>query len=80
MTWRSDYPVGITAQATRSGSNPLGQQPTRGLIPLTVVEIRRLFNLLTPTRQDTAHHLHWSWWRRRHQARARWYHYRARLT
>jgi hypothetical protein len=51
-----------------------------GLIPLTVVEIKRLFNLLTRTNQNLAHHLHWSRWRRRHQARARWYHYRARLT
>jgi len=26
------------------------------------------------------HYLHWSHWRRRHQARARWYHHRARPT
>jgi SRSO17 transposase len=51
-----------------------------GLIPLTVVEIKRLFNLLTRAWQDSTHYLHWSWWRRRHQARARWYHHRARLT
>src|SRR5215467_7897969 len=25
------------------------------------------------------HYLHWSWWRRRHQARACWFRYRARL-
>jgi len=29
--------------------------------------------------QTTRHYLHWSWWRRRHQARARWFHQRARL-
>jgi SRSO17 transposase len=51
-----------------------------GLIPLTVVEIKRLYNLATRIWRDTSHHLHWSWWRRRHQARARWYHHRARLT
>lgn len=51
-----------------------------GLIPFTVVEVKRLFNLLTRAWKDTSHHLHWSWWRRRHQARARWYHHRARLT
>ena len=50
-----------------------------GLIPLTVAEVKRLFNLLTRTLRSTAHHLHWNWWRRRHQARARWYHHRARL-
>lgn len=50
-----------------------------GLIPLTVAEIRRLLSLLTRTEQPQAHHLHWAWWRRRHQARARWYHHRTRL-
>jgi SRSO17 transposase len=51
-----------------------------GLIPLTVTEIKRLFNLATRAWQSIRHHLHWSGWRRRHQARARWYHHRARLT
>ena len=54
--------------------------PDPGLIPLTVVEVKRLYNLLTRAWQDIEHHLHWSWWRRRHQARARWYHHRARLA
>jgi SRSO17 transposase len=51
-----------------------------GLIPLTVVELKRLFNLATRVWHTTSHYLHWSCWRRRHQARARWYHHRARLT
>jgi SRSO17 transposase len=51
-----------------------------GPIPLTVVEVKKLFNLATRTWHPTSHHLHWSQWRRRHQARARWYHHRARLT
>lgn len=57
------------------------QQPPDdpGLIPLTVAEIKRLFNLLTRRVQDAAHHLHWTWWRRRHQARAKWFHHRTRL-
>jgi SRSO17 transposase len=54
--------------------------PDIGLIPFTVAEIKRLFNLLTRTWRPTEHHLHWSAWRRRHQARARWYHHRARIT
>ena len=49
-------------------------------IPLTVVEIKKLFNLATRIWRSTRHYLHWSSWRRRHQARARWYHHRARLT
>ena len=51
-----------------------------GLIPLTVVEIKKLFNLATRVWQSASHYLSWSCWRRRHQARARWYHHRARLT
>jgi len=26
--------------------------------------------------RSTEPHLHWTWWRRRHQARARWLHHR----
>ncbi|MBC6463263.1 hypothetical protein HKK72_36325 [Actinomadura sp. HBU206391] len=37
-------------------------------------------NLLTHTWHDLEHHLRWHIWRRRHQARARWFHQRARLT
>jgi SRSO17 transposase len=50
-----------------------------GLIPLTVAEIKRVFNLITRTWQTVRHYLYWSWRRRRHQARARWFHQRARL-
>jgi SRSO17 transposase len=61
-------------------ASPHDQPPAGpGLIPLTVAEVRRLFCLLTRVFQDARHHLRWSWWRRRHQARARWYHQRARL-
>lgn len=50
-----------------------------GLIALTVAEIKRLFILATRRLQSEAHHLHWIWWRRRHEARARWFHHRTRL-
>ena len=50
-----------------------------GLIALTVAEIKRIFNLITRTCQPIRRYLRWSWWRRRHQARARWFHQRARL-
>ncbi|MBQ1022742.1 IS701 family transposase [Micromonospora sp. D93] len=51
------------------------------LINLTINEVRRLINslVLTPIR-DLAHHLRWSEWRRRHQARARRSHYTRRLN
>jgi SRSO17 transposase len=56
--------------------------PTRQtMIPLTVNEIRRLINtlIIEPVR-DLIHRLHWSGWRRRHQARARRAHHARRLN
>lgn len=50
-----------------------------GLIAVTVAEVKRLFTLATRRLHTQAHHLHWIWWRRRHQARARWFHHRTRL-
>jgi len=78
----------VTTALARSRTNMLARPPTSpdelppadpGLIPLTVAEIKRVFNLITRTWQTVRHYLHWSWWRRRHQARARWFHHRARL-
>lgn len=51
------------------------------LIPLTVNEIRRLINVfLGQPAPSTTYRLHWSGWRRRHQARARRAHYTRRLN
>ncbi|MFF5072761.1 IS701 family transposase [Micromonospora olivasterospora] len=52
-----------------------------GLIKMTVNEVRRLINILIvrPT-NGLAHRLHWSGWRRQHQARARRSHYTRRLN
>ena len=47
------------------------------MIPLTVPEITRL---LTTRAAGPGHAEHWSNWRRRHQARSRWYHQRTRLA
>jgi SRSO17 transposase len=65
------------ARPPTSPDDPPPEDP--GLIPLTVAEIKRVFNLITRTWQTIRHYLHWSWWRRRHQARARWFHHRAHL-
>ena len=60
-----------------------------GTIALTVPEVPRLFHVFTTltrnlpphsVRARIARHLNWSDWRRRHQARARWHHYRTRLA
>jgi hypothetical protein len=78
----------ITAASARASTSTLARPPASpdaqppedpGLIPLTVAEVRRLHALPTGALQTIRHHLHWSWWRRRHQARARWFHQRTRL-
>ena len=54
--------------------------PEPGAIPLTVPEIKRLLGALLQRRCPPGHAWHWMTWRRRHQARARWYHQRTRLA
>ena len=49
------------------------------LLPLTVPEVRRLLFALVWHAPPSAHHiLHWSGWRRRHQARAKQAHIQRR--
>ena len=51
------------------------------LIPLTVPEVRRLLvALVWLTPPPVTHTMHWSFWRRRHQARARRSHYKRRMA
>jgi SRSO17 transposase len=55
--------------------------PPTGLISLTCNEIQHLFAaLVIKPVADAAHRLRWSFWRRRHQARARTCHYRRQAT
>jgi len=60
-----------------------GQQPPDdpGMVRVSVPEARRLLRLTTTPMTRAARELGhaWSRWRRRHQARARWHHYQARL-
>jgi hypothetical protein len=79
----------ITAAQTRTSTTATASPPTSprdtppadpGLIPLTVAETKCLVNLLTRNWHGLEHHLRWHTWRRRHQARARWFHQRTRLT
>ncbi len=50
-----------------------------GMVPLTIPEIKRLLAFLTTRPLPPGHVIHWDAWTRRHQARARWFHQRARL-
>ena len=50
------------------------------LIPMTVPEVRRLLTRLVWTESQPPDFIvQWSWWRRRHQATARRFHYKRRL-
>jgi hypothetical protein len=68
----------LTMIAARERPRRAGQI-NHTLIPMTFNEIRRLFaRLITATVHTIDHWLHWSVWRRRHQARAKTSHYRRR--
>ena len=76
----------VTAALLRDRTDTQAPPPVRpdqpppadpGMIPLTIPEIARL--LAHPARPP-GHAEHWSNWRRRHQARSRWYHQRTRLA
>jgi hypothetical protein len=49
------------------------------MIPLTIAEIARLFNVIGQATEVIHHALHWSRFRREHQAEARRHHFRRRL-
>ena len=51
-----------------------------GLVPLSVREVRRLLAAALAHPKPPGHAARWLQWRRRHQARSRWFHKRARLA
>lgn len=51
-----------------------------GMIPLTVPEVKRLLAGALQHPKPPGHATHWRNWRRRHQARSRWFHQRTRLN
>ena len=73
--WRAERRLHLDVEPSL---NHLSAEP--GMIPLTILEISRLLaaRLLQP--HPPGHATHWLNWRRRHQARSRWYHQRARLA
>jgi len=77
----------VTAALLKDRTGTQGPPPTRpdqpsppepGVIPLTIPEIKRLLAALTTRPWPPAHIIHWDAWTRRHQARSRWFHKRAR--
>jgi SRSO17 transposase len=65
------------APPARPGDDPPADP---GLIPLSVREIRRLLAAELTRPKPPGHAARWLQWRRRHQARSRWFHQRARLA
>jgi hypothetical protein len=72
--WRDTGKLPATAADRPPGDDP-------GLVKVSVPEARRLARLATTPISRAARDLGYAWsrWRRRHQARARWHHYHARL-
>ena len=68
----------MTATQPAPASNDPAHAGQPALIPLTRNEIRRLFTTAIGVLRSLEHRLHWSQWRRRHQALARDCHYRRR--
>jgi len=79
------YLTVLRAQVATEAAAKGGRRGTRrggaalALLPLTVPEVRRLlWQLVGANPVNPAVVLHWSHWRRRHQARAKRCHYRYR--
>jgi SRSO17 transposase len=70
--------TGSQAPPPISPDQPPPAEP--GMIPLTIPEIKRLLTAAIPRLYPQGHARHWLNWRRRHQARSRWFHQRARLN
>ena len=71
----------IKHQAMEPGEKEAATVPMQELIPITAPEVRRLLTRLVWTENQLPDFiLSWSWWRRRHQARARQCHYKRRLS
>jgi SRSO17 transposase len=66
-------------QAPPPGAPEQAPPADPGMIPLTVPEIKRILAALTTRPLPPPHVIHWDAWTRRHQARSRWFHKRARL-
>ncbi len=79
----------VTAALLRDRTDTQAPEPVRpdqsppadsGMIPLTIPEIKHLLADASAVPRPPGHKSHWLDWRRRHQARSRWFHKRTRLA
>src|SRR5271165_4360430 len=79
----------VTAALLRDQTDTQAPEPVRpdqpppadsGMIPLTIPEIKHLLADASTVPRPPGHKSHWLDWRRRHQARSRWFHKRTRLA
>ena len=72
-------PAGRGVTRPASADQPPPEDP--GMVKVSVPEARRLLRLATTPMTVAARQLGYAWsrWRRKHQARARYHHYQARL-
>jgi hypothetical protein len=66
--------LAVTAQERKKG-----HCDRDGLVPLSLAEVRRLLAHLITRKRSRDDVNRWSWWRRRHQFRAKVSHYQRRL-
>jgi hypothetical protein len=73
--------AGICAAARTPTPEPLSDEGTCPLLPLTIPEVRHLLAyLLWPPPRSQNLLLGWSWWRRCHQSRASYFHTKRRTA
>jgi SRSO17 transposase len=80
-SWHRFTTLALAALAVLTICAAAADRADTALIKVTVNEIRRLINacIIRPS-SNLTHRLHWSGWRRQHQARARRAHYTRRLN
>ena len=69
-----------SAQAPPPASPGQAAPADAGLTPLSVHDVKQLLAAGLRPRRPHLHAAHWLRWRRRHQARSRWFHQRTRLA
>jgi hypothetical protein len=74
------WPDSMSSQAPPPAAPDQKPPADSGLIPLTIHEVKNLLAQALRQPRHPHHAARWLQWRRRHQARSRWFHQRTRLA